>query len=476
MTDALNFAPEAPGDSATPPPPWPVLIVDDEPQVHSVTTLALRDFNYAHRPLRLLHAYSGEEARHVMQGNPDIAAILLDVVMETEHAGLDVAEYVRETLKNHLVRIILRTGQPGQAPEAQVIKSHSINDYRHKTELTRERLTTTLYAALATYSELLRMESGEGLKHVRHEALQLARTRSDLLNNISHELRTPMNGIIGMTEMLLDTALTPEQRDAAETIRFSADSLVRIFNDMLDLKKINAGDAKVDTGDIDLRALVAEVVASAEEPAARKRIRVIWSIDARVPARLRGDAAHLRHVLAILVLNAVKFTERGEICVFIGLDHAVPAEAHVRFVVRDTGNGVSPEMQRKLFEPFVQADTSSTRRHTGLGLGLAICRHLVHLMGGEIALVSEPGKGSKFQFMLKMKRPPGNVAAQDGLAGVAVAVNSGRATCSAPQPGVCSELANGCGEWRGACPLAEGTSQTGDAATAQPGTDPTRVP
>ncbi len=403
MTDVLNFAPEVVDDPVLQ-PPWEVLVVDDEPQVHSVTTLALKGFSYDGRPLKLLHAYSARDAKEMLKHHGNVAAILLDVVMETDHAGLDVVEYVRDVMRNRLVRIILRTGQPGRAPEDQVIRSHAINDYRHKTELTRQRLATTLYAALATYNELKRMDADEAVKRVRQEALKLVRTKSELLDNVSHELRTPMNGVVGMTEILLDSALTPEQRDAAETIRFSADSLMKIFNDMFDLKRIEEGSTQLDLRELDPRALIAHVLDTARPLAAPKGIALNMTIDDRVPSAVWGDPAHLRQVLSILVSNAVKFTDRGEVRVSAAMTRETSVGVTVRFSVRDTGIGIAPEARSKLFTPFTQADTSSTRRHGGLGLGLAICQHLVNLMGGDISVESEVGKGSTFVFSLTLAR------------------------------------------------------------------------
>ena len=403
MTDVLNFAPEVVDDPVLQ-PPWEVLVVDDEPQVHSVTTLALKGFSYDGRPLKLLHAYSARDAKEMLKHHRNVAAILLDVVMETDHAGLDVVEYVRDVMRNRLVRIILRTGQPGRAPEDQVIRSHAINDYRHKTELTRQRLATTLYAALATYDELKRMDADEAVKRVRQEALKLVRTKSELLDNVSHELRTPMNGVVGMTEILLDSALTPEQRDAAETIRFSADSLMKIFNDMFDLKRIEEGSTQLDLRELDPRALIAHVLDTARPLAAPKGIALNMTIDDRVPSAVWGDPAHLRQVLSILVSNAVKFTDRGEVRVSAAMARESSVGVTVCFSVRDTGIGIAPEARSKLFTPFTQADTSSTRRHGGLGLGLAICEHLVNLMGGDISVESEVGKGSTFAFSLTLAR------------------------------------------------------------------------
>ncbi len=158
---------------------WKLLVVDDEDEVHAVTSLALEDFHFAGRPLQLINAYSGEEARDIISEQPDIALILLDVVMETEQAGLDVAKYIRETLRNRFVRIILRTGQPGQAPEFKVITEFDINDYKEKTELTRQKLYTTVYTALSSYRDLMALEGNRrGLVKVIEASARIFEMRS----------------------------------------------------------------------------------------------------------------------------------------------------------------------------------------------------------------------------------------------------------------------------------------------------------
>lgn len=165
MSETLQFKPDAPAEDQE--PPWRILIADDEKEVHGVTSLALSGFRYRDRGLEFLHAYSGQEAQTMLQANPDIALVLLDVVMESDHAGLDVVQFVRNTLHNPFTRIVLRTGQPGQAPELDVITRYDINDYKYKTELTRERLFTTVYTSLSTYRDLMALDQNRrGLSKV----------------------------------------------------------------------------------------------------------------------------------------------------------------------------------------------------------------------------------------------------------------------------------------------------------------------
>ena len=179
MNDELKFAAESGTGAAPERSRWTLLIVDDEPEVHAVTTLALGEFNFCGKGVRFLHAHSGEEARRVLAAHPEIALVLLDVVMETDRAGLDVVEYIRNQLHNPFLRIVLRTGQPGQAPELEVITRYDINDYKHKTELTRERLFTTVYTGLSTYRDLMALEANRrGLEKVIEATAHILELRS----------------------------------------------------------------------------------------------------------------------------------------------------------------------------------------------------------------------------------------------------------------------------------------------------------
>ncbi|MCX6591287.1 MAG: ATP-binding protein, partial [Acidobacteria bacterium] len=242
------------------------------------------------------------------------------------------------------------------------------------------------------------------LAAARDQAVEASKLKSDFLATVSHEVRTPLNGVMGLTDLLAETPLNGDQRDLVDSLRGSATSLMVILNDILDLSKMEAGKFSLASEPFDLPAVVEQATQLFAGQAAKKGLSLSCQLPDEVCLRLEGDAGRLGQVLSNLVGNAVKFTNQGMVSVSVELLARQAEVAEFCISVRDTGIGIDPVLGRKLFQPFTQVDASSARRHGGTGLGLAICRELTEMMGGQIMATSAPGMGSTFTAILPLKR------------------------------------------------------------------------
>jgi len=339
------------------------------------------------------HLLTGSDAR-------ELVGMCLEKIQGSEEASLRLQEILEQGIAVNGLELPLTNGRVLSMDFVPIaVGSDFYGHFWQFHDISERKWAEEMLTAAASDLETKNAE----LAHARDQAIQLAGLKSEFLANMSHEIRTPMNGIIGMTGLLLESDLKPEQRDYAETVRSSADSLLRLINDILDFSKIEAGKLVLETIPFDLHEVVEDVLSVLGVKAHAKNVELVSLLSPQLPAKVKGDPVRFRQVLTNLTDNAIKFTKNGSVEIRLKVDAIEDRALVIKVEVQDSGLGMSPEVVGKLFQPFSQGDSSTTRQFGGTGLGLAICRKLCELMGGEIGVESKAGVGSRFWFNIRLE-------------------------------------------------------------------------
>ena len=403
-------------------PAWKVMLIDDEPAVHQATKVALKFFSFEDRPLDFISAYSAAEAQQLIARHPDTALMLLDVIMETQDAGLQVAKYVREELENNAVRIVLRTGQPGQVPEESVVLNYDINDYKTKLELTQQKLFTTIVSGLRAYRDLVALaDTQAALKHFNHNLETLVHLRTEALETevkerekaqnalkiyihaLTHDLRNPVTGMTNVLESLIQHRMEDEEPPSAkiplsvlERMNAGCDRQLKMINTLIETHGIEIWGVAIQREPFSLSELISAVVEDWRLSCEKKRTQVNVQTSDSLPL-VNGDRAQLWRVFENLLSNALKYNPLG---ITITITAELNNTGNLRCTVSDSGIGISTSQQHAIFELYQRGAIASPTQ--GLGLGLYICRRIVEAHGGEIGLTSQVGQGSRFWFNLPL--------------------------------------------------------------------------
>jgi signal transduction histidine kinase len=402
---------------------WPVLVVDDDPQVHEMTQVLLRDFRFEGRSFDMISAASAAEAAPILAQRPEIPVVLLDVVMETPDAGLGLVRHIRDDLKNRTVRIILRTGQPGDAPERDVVVGYDVNDYKSKGELTAQKLFTALVGALRAWRDIVTIErlnrqlveanstletrvecrtaelmaSREALAHAK-ECTELALAREteakhrqrQFLSMVSHEFRTPLAIIDSAAQILGMRGADESTQRRLDTIRGSVLRLIGLIDNCLADEQLESETLTLKEQVFDLAEMLGGVVAS--QRAANPSREIHLAAPSPVPAW--GDPQMLELAVGNLIGNAVKYSPEGQpVVVAVG-----KRDGGVAVTVADHGIGIPAEDIPQLFKRFHRA--TNARGLPGSGIGLHMVRQIVDLHNGTVSVDSEVGHGSVFSLCL----------------------------------------------------------------------------
>ncbi len=441
--DQLIFAEEAESNPGVIHSPWKVLLVDDDAAIHQAIRVALQNFSFQHRPLEFISAYSGPEALELLSANPDTAIMLLDVIMETQDAGLRVVQQIRSHDKNRAIRIVLITGQPGQAPEESLILDYDINDYKTKLQLTQQQLFTTLVSSLRTYNDILTLEGNQEelaqlnhqlaslnqtLEHqVRDRTQQLEQNNQQLqqevaerqhaeealriyIHALTHDLRNPVTGMSQVLQSLLQPVMAPPAagsqtsetvaipRSILERMAQGCDRQRKMIDRLLEANSIDIWGVSLKRHPFQLDTLLQAMITEWQTELSKKRVTVNLNIEQNLPP-VDGDYAQLWRVFENLIENALKYNPPGIQLNISAHEKQIDAQATcIHCCIADTGVGLSQQQQAEIFMIYQRGQV----RHAlqGLGLGLYICRSIIEAHGGKIEVDGAPQQGTAFSFSL----------------------------------------------------------------------------
>lgn len=403
------FLPDSVIDIANENDSWKILVVDDEESIHAVTRIALEGFTFKDKPLEFLHAKSLDEAKEILENYSDIALILLDVVMEKTNAGLELVRYVREELLNPFVRIVLRTGYPGYAPEREVIRMYEINDYRNKAELTAEKIYTIVLTSLRTYDSLITVEDyrreleqkvKDRTTEIESQKIQLQALnalKDKFFSIISFDLKNPISTLLVFLDILSDDFDKINRKELREIVSVLEKSLNQSFDLLENLthwSRANTGLINCEPEHVDLKQVVQASVLSFDKYLREKNVHLTNIIpDGKF---VNADPKMLHIIFKNLISNAAKFSyPNGDIII-----ECNDLSNFIEVCVKDNGTGIPPEKLDKLFKIESHYSTSGTIDEKGAGLGLLVCRDFVVKNGGIIYLESFEGKGTTVRFTI----------------------------------------------------------------------------
>jgi signal transduction histidine kinase len=393
---------------------WKILIVDDEEDIHSVTRIALKGFTFRGKPVDFYDAYSAAEAEKILKEHPDTALILLDVVMETTNAGLDLVKIIRDKLGNKVTQIIIRTGQPGQAPERDVIVSYEINDYKTKTELTSFKLFTVALASLRAFEAMQqigrlneefkleinrRIRKEKVLVHAKEKAEKAEQQKSVFLHEMSEKVQGPLNLILDSSDTIrkeVKDQVNDNIRQLFDDMNYSGKEIIRAVQMINDLSEIQANNYELNREKISLSDMIRDILADEEYVIHKNGVDLVVENKASTDA-IKIDEYAFSQILSNVIDNAVKNTQDGHIEIKVHHEN----EKSLKISVSDSGRGISQSFQKEMYHPFKRESTNTANGH-GLGLGLTLTKEFCKLLNVNINIASKPGQGTRVNLIIPL--------------------------------------------------------------------------